>query len=54
MKNKIYTLCFDVDITYDENPWNDRKVIALTIQRELESSFSRKVKVSVAEMQRNE
>lgn len=51
MKKKIYTLCFDVDVTYEKNPWKNRKRIASAIQHELSNFLGSKVYVSIAEMQ---
>ena len=52
MEKKTYTLCLDVNITYDRNPWKNRKLIAHSIQRLLEMSVAGKVEVEIAEMQR--
>jgi hypothetical protein len=52
MKKKTYTLCLDVNITYDENPWKNRTRIANGVELLLAQAIDGKVEVTIAEMQR--
>lgn len=55
MKKKLYTLCLQVDITFEgPNPWKQRAEIVSRIQSLLSAEFVEKVEVYCAEMQRSQ
>jgi hypothetical protein len=52
MKQKTYTLFFEVDITYiGDNPWKRKDILAKNMQELLSNSTGAKVEVSCTEMQ---
>ena len=51
-QKKTYTLCFDLDITFNSNEWKRRAVYANQIQLMLNQAIDGKVKVSFVEQQR--
>jgi hypothetical protein len=46
-KNTAFTLLYEVDMTFKENPWKKRKLIAAIIKGALQKTFVEPVEITV-------
>lgn len=53
MRKVTYTLCFDLDITFDHSEWDNREIFRKQIEHQLAMAIDGKVEVGFVEQQRS-